>query len=69
MKLDDYVTLKEAAQALGYTDTSSLRQKCLDKRIPEAKKLGRDWIIPKYWVQEAVISNPFAQTRPKQSER
>ena len=50
MDIIEYVTLAQAAQALGYASTGSLRLYCLEGRIPGTAKHGRNWLIPRQWV-------------------
>lgn len=57
MNILDYLPLSQAAQALGYTDSSALRHYCIRGRIPGATKLGKQWVIPKSWVDEE-LKNP-----------
>lgn len=40
-----FVTIREAARRDGRAATT-LRQLCLTGRVPGARKLGRDWIVP-----------------------
>lgn len=49
----DYLTLTQAAEMLGYRDGSYLRRLCIDGRIVGAVKVGKTWLIPKTWAEEA----------------
>ena len=40
-----YMTAKEAAMTWRVHE-SRVRQWCQDKRVPGARKMGRDWLIP-----------------------
>jgi excisionase family DNA binding protein len=47
MKLEgNYISVSQAAEALGVT-TGRLRQLCIANRIPGARKVGTDWLVPK----------------------
>ena len=48
--ITDYISLSQAAQALGYASTGTLRLYCLEGRIPGTAKIGRNWLIPRQWV-------------------
>lgn len=50
--LPGYYTTKEAAEKLGYADTSSLRYACISSRVVGAVKVGKTWFIPESWVME-----------------
>jgi hypothetical protein len=69
MKLEEYVTLEEAAKRLGYANTTMLRQYSREGRIAGAVKLAHAWFVPRVWVEDAAKNWPFAKTRPKYSEQ
>lgn len=50
MDITDYITLSQAAEALGYSSRSSLAVYCKEGRIPGARKVGNLWFIPRSWV-------------------
>lgn len=56
----DVLTTEEYAKKLGI-DPSRVRRLCEAGRIPGAKKIGRDWIIPENAVPVAASRGP----RPK----
>lgn len=43
--MKDYMTVKEYAEKLGCS-IRNVQRLLKDERIPGAKKMGRDWIIP-----------------------
>ena len=51
MDITDYLTLSQAAEALGYSSISSLSVYCKEGRIPGVERVGRSWLIPKAWVE------------------
>lgn len=57
MQLSDWIPLSQAAEMLGYASTGTLRLYCLEGRIPGATKLGRNWVLPKSWIEEE-LKNP-----------
>lgn len=57
MNILDYLPLSQAAQALGYTNSTSLQQYCRNGRIPGAIKQGKLWLIPRIWVENE-LKNP-----------
>lgn len=44
-QLPGYYTLEEAARALGYASTSTLRSRCIAGTLP-AYKIGAVWVVP-----------------------
>jgi hypothetical protein len=58
----DYISLSQAAKLLNYTDSSALRRYCIDKRIPGAVKIARNWLIPKSWVISQQNNSSFRET-------
>ena len=57
MDLSDYLTLSEAAKALGYASPSSLSLYVNQGRISGAQRIGRTWLIPKVWL-DSELKNP-----------
>ena len=53
----DYVTLTQAASALGYANSTALRAMCRGSRIFGAVKAGKTWLIPRSWVDNE-LKNP-----------
>ena len=49
-ELADYVPLTEAARLKGYASNSTYRAWAKAGRIPGAMKVGRDWVLPRAWV-------------------
>ena len=50
MDIADYLSISQAAEALGYASTGTLRLYCIEGRIPGAVKIGSMWAIPRVWV-------------------
>lgn len=50
--LPGYYTTAEAAEKLGYTDTSSIRYMCIAGKVIGALKVGKTWFLPSRWVEE-----------------
>lgn len=69
MNITDYLTLSQAAEALGYASTGYLRQRCLNGEIPGVQKMGRNWLIPRLWVQEQQDKIPTGQGARGQSRK
>jgi hypothetical protein len=61
LDITEYLTLSQAAQALGYANTSYLRLKCIEMQIPGATKLGHNWLIPRQWVLSKQDKSPTGQ--------
>ena len=57
--LTDYIPATEAARLKGYANNTTYRTWARDGRIPGAVKLGRDWMLPRVWVD----SQPQAEER------
>jgi hypothetical protein len=45
-----YISSAEAARMKGYADGSTYRLWAREGRIPGAIKAGRDWLLPRAWV-------------------
>jgi len=52
MDISQYLTIAEAAKALGYASGSTLSTYCQQGRVPGVIRVGRSWLIPKVWVEE-----------------
>ena len=52
MDITEYLTLSQAAKALGYSNSSTLAAYCREGRVPGARKDGKLWYIPRLWVAE-----------------
>jgi hypothetical protein len=48
--LDDYIPATDAARLNGYANNTLYRTWAREGRIPGAIKLGRDWLLPRAWV-------------------
>lgn len=59
--LPGYYTTAEAAEALGYRDTSSLRYACINQKVPGAIKVGKTWFLPASWVDEQKNIEPIGK--------
>lgn len=46
-----YYTVTEAAEALGYASTSTIKNGCQAGTVP-AHKVAKTWLIPEKWVLE-----------------
>ena len=69
MDITDYLTLSQAAEALGYARPDTLRQYCSHGRVPGAKKRGSMWLIPRVWVLSERDSPTLAPTGGRGSLR
>ena len=65
----NWIPLSQAALALGYASTGYLRALCREGTIPEAKKLGSQWLIPRKWVMAKQLENPTGQGARGSSRR
>ena len=61
MDITEYLTLSQAAEALGYSNSSYLRLKCNQGSIPGIIKKGRNWLIPRQWVLDGMNNLPSGQ--------
>lgn len=61
MDITDYLTLSQAAEALGYRESSYLRRLCNEGRIPNTQKRGKTWYIPRAWVLSEKEKLPTGQ--------
>ena len=52
--LTDPTTAPALAEALGYSDSSSITRACQERRIPGARKVGGIWLISLYGVRQAI---------------
>ncbi|MEG2045178.1 MAG: helix-turn-helix domain-containing protein [Clostridia bacterium] len=59
--LPGYYTTAEAAEKLGYNDTSSLRYMCIGGKVPNALKVGKTWFIPESWILSQEKESPKGQ--------
>ena len=59
--LPGYYTTAEAAAALGYTSTETLRMFCAQGKIPNATKVGKTWFLPASWVEEQKNIEPIGK--------
>lgn len=51
MRDDEYLTLREAACRVGYSDPATLRQAALRGTL-QARKIGRQWVTTTAWLQD-----------------
>lgn len=58
--LPGYYTATEAAERLGYRDSSYLSRLCVQGKVT-AYKVGTIWLIPEAWVLEKLKENPKGQ--------
>jgi hypothetical protein len=49
-KLTDYISALDAARLKGYANNTTYRTWAREGRIPGAIKIGRDWLLPRAWV-------------------
>lgn len=67
--ITDYLTLSQAAEALGYASRSPLSLYYKDGRIPGAIQRGTRWYIPRIWVLSERDNPTLAQQGGRGSSR
>ena len=58
--LPGYYTATEAAEKLGYRNSSYISKLCIAGQVP-AYKVGTIWLIPESWVLEKAKESPRGQ--------